>query len=230
MTKPGFRKGRPGGPRSGGAAETGDGFLSNSLFSQAQILHLMKNEFARARRHGIPLGCILMQVDRLAQLVDLHGVALRNAVRQAIGQLVRDKTRGADLLGATNDDRYLLVLPHTNLAQTRIVADRLHQFFQTLEIAVDGRELALSMSAGISACGDQQTMFFDSLMGQAEAALEYAVQSGGNQVASFGEAQLRGGGDGGEGPVGESRAPEGGSAQVGGRRSTDGENEVEDPR
>ena len=223
MTKPGFRKGRPGGPRSGGAAETGDGFLSNSLFSQAQILHLMKNEFARARRHGIPLGCILMQVDRLAQLVDLHGVALRNAVRQAIGQLVRDKTRGADLLGATNDDRYLLVLPHTNLAQTRIVADRLHQFFQTLEIAVDGRELALSMSAGISACGDQQTMFFDSLMGQAEAALEYAVQNGGNQVASFGEAHLRGGGDGGEGPLDPSKdVPEGGAGPAGGRRSTDG--------
>ena len=195
MTKPGFRKGRAGGPRSTGPAESGDGFLSSALFSQAQILHLMKNEFARARRHGIPLGCILLQVDRLAQLVDLHGVQLRAAVRQAIAQMVRDKTRGADLLGATNDDRYLLLLPHTNLAQTRIVAERLHQIFQTLEIAVEGRELALAMSVGISACGDQQTMFFDTLMAQAEAALDYAVRRGGNQVASFGEAQLRGDAD-----------------------------------
>lgn len=196
MTRPGFRKGRPGGPRTGGQQDQGDGFLSSALFSQAQILHLMKNEFARARRHEIPLGCVLMQVDRLAQLVDLHGVGLRTAVRQAMGSVVREKTRGADLLGATNDDRYLLVLPHTTLEQTRIVADRLRAVFCELAIAVDGRELALSLSAGISACGDQQTLFFDSLVGQAEAALEQAMQSGGNQVLSFGEAQLRASGDG----------------------------------
>jgi diguanylate cyclase (GGDEF)-like protein len=191
MTRPGFRKGRPAGARAGGTADSSDGFLSSALFSQAQILHLMKNEFARSRRHGIPLGCVLLQVDRLTQLVDLHGAALRHAVRNAIGQMVRDKTRGADLLGATNDDCYLLVLPHTNLPQTRVVAERLHQVFQGLEIAVDGRELALTLSVGISACADQQTMFFDTLMAQAEAALDYAMQNGGNQVISFGELQLR---------------------------------------
>jgi len=199
MTRPGFRKGRPGGPRTGVPKDQGDGFLSSALFSQAQILNLMKNEFARARRHGIPLGCVLMQVDRLLQLVDLHGVGLRNAVREAVGNVVREKTRGADLLGATNDDRYLLVLPHTDLEQTRVVADRIRVVFGELHVAVDGRELALSLSAGISACVDKQTMFFDSLVAQAEAALECAMQSGGNQVVSFGEAQLRGGGDPAEG-------------------------------
>lgn len=191
MTRPGFRKGRPGGAPAPGGRDGGDGFLSSSLFSQAQILHLMKNEFARARRHGIPMGCIVLQVDRLPQLVDLYGAELRQAVRSAVARLVREKTRGSDLLGATNDDRYLLVLPHTDLAQTHIVADRLQQVFAGVEIAVDGRPLALTISAGVSACVDQKTMFFDTLLGQAEAALEYAERAGGNQVVSFGERQLR---------------------------------------
>lgn len=193
MTRPGFRKGRPGGgPRSAGR-DTGDAFLSASLFSQAQILHLMKNEFARARRHGMSLGCILLQVDRLVQLVDLHGAELRQAVRATIARLVREKTRGSDLLGATNDDRYLLVLPHTNLGQTRTVAERLHELFEGVEIAVDGRPLALSISIGVAACDDQKTLFFDTLLAQAEAALEWATSHGGNRVASFGETQLHGG-------------------------------------
>lgn len=191
MTRPGFRKGRPGGTKPKDANEGGEGFLSSSLFSQAQILHLMKNEFARTRRHGVPLACLLLQVDRLHQLVDLHGVELRTIVRQALAQLVRDKTRGSDLLGATNDDRYLLLLPHTNLTQGRLVADRLQQLFGQVEIAVDGRELALSLSVGVTACSDQSTLFFDTFLAQAEAALEYALTHGGNQVASFGEVQLR---------------------------------------
>lgn len=193
MTSPGFRKGRPGGGRA--KAADGDGFLSSSLFSQAQIMHLMKNEFARARRHGIPVGCVLIQVDRLPQLVDLHGASLRAAIRQAVAGMVREKTRGSDLLGATSDDRYILVLPHTDLPETRIVAERLHQVFNDVEVAVDGRSLALSLSIGITACADQKTLFFDSLLAQAEAALEFATRNGGDQVVSYGEVHLRQPGD-----------------------------------
>jgi diguanylate cyclase (GGDEF)-like protein len=154
-------------------------------------MHLMKNEFARARRHGMPVGCLLMQVDRLPQLVDLHGTALRAAVRGAISRLVREKTRGSDLLGAANDDRYLLLLPHADLSATRAVGERLHELFDEFDVAVDGRSLALSLSIGITACDDQKTLFFDSLIAQAEAALEFATQSGGDQVVSFGETHLR---------------------------------------
>lgn len=199
MTRPGFRKGRPG----GGRAPAGDGFLSSSLFSQAQILHLMKNEFARARRHGIPMGIVLLQVDRLAQLADLHGASLRLSVRQAVARLVRDKTRGSDLLGTTNEDRYLLVMPHTDLGQARIVADRLHQAFQEAHVTVDGTALPLSVSVGLTACDDQGTLFFDSLLAQAETALEYASQRGGSQVASFGETQLRESGGHDSSPLGD---------------------------
>lgn len=163
----------------------GEGFLSNSLFSQAQILHLMKNEFARARRHGIAMGCLVLQVDRMAQLVDLYGAELRTAVRTEVARLVREKTRGSDLLGTTNDDRYLLVLPHTTLPNTRLVAERLLTQFAGLQVSVDGRPLALSLSIGVAACDDQKTLFFDSLLAQAEAAAEHAARTGGNQVVAF---------------------------------------------
>lgn len=196
MTRPGFRKGRPAGARA--ASDGSDGFLSSSLFSQAQILHLMKNEFARARRHGIPIGCVLLQVDRLAPLVDLHGVSLRDAVRETLASVVRQKTRGSDLLGAANDDRYLLLLPHTDGAQTRIVAQRLHHVFGDAEVTVDGRPLALTLSVGFTACEDQKTLFFDTMLAQAEAAIDFATARGGNQVVAFGEVPLRGAPEGGD--------------------------------
>ena len=134
------------------------------MFSQAQILHLMKNEFARARRHGIPMGVVLLQVDRLAQLSDLHGAGLRQSVKQAVARLVKYKTRGSDLLGTTNDDCYLLVMPHTYQRQTRIVAERLNQLFSEVDVSVDGTALQLTVSVGLTSCDDQGTLFFDSLL------------------------------------------------------------------
>lgn len=193
MSKPGFRKARPAGGKSAGGREGGDGFVSSSMFSQAQILHLMKTEFARSRRHGFPLGCLLLQVDRMTQLVDLYGVDLRLNLREALSRLVREKTRGADMLGIVNEDRYLLVLPHTNIEQTRVVAERLHTMFREYELVADGRLLDLTLSIGVTATGESQAMFFDTLVGQAEAALDFALQRGGNRIASFGETQLLGG-------------------------------------
>lgn len=198
MTKPGFRKTRPVGQRAMGGRDADEGFLSGSLFSQAQILHLMKNEFARSRRYGLPLGCIVLQVDRLPQLVDLYGAELRHGVRAAMAALVRDKTRGSDLLGTTNDDRYLLVLPHTDLPGTRLVAERLHEAFGGLEVEADGKPLALTVSIGVSSVVDHKAMFFDTLLGQAESALEDAARAGGDLVRSFGETQLRDATDGAE--------------------------------
>jgi diguanylate cyclase (GGDEF)-like protein len=188
MSRPGFRKGRAGGGKAGPGRD--DGFVSNSLFSQAQILHLMRTEFARARRHGLPLACLLLQVDRMAQLVDLYGVDLRNSVREALNRLVRERTRGSDMIGMVNEDRYLLLLPHTDVDQCRTVAERLRTLFTDYEVSIDGRPLDLSLSIGIAATGDSQAMFFDTLVGQAEAALDFAIQHGGNRLASFGETQL----------------------------------------
>lgn len=192
MTTPGFRKGRSSGGRSASDRDGGDGFISGSMFSQAQILHLMKAEFARARRHGLSLGCLLLQVDRIPQLVDLYGAELRQTLRQTLIQIVREHTRGADLIGMVKEDRYMLVLPHTNVEQARVVADRLHGIFRKDEVAVGGRPLDLTLSVGISATGQSEAMFFDTLVSQAEAALEFATERGGNRVLSFGETQLLG--------------------------------------
>jgi GGDEF domain-containing protein len=169
----GFRRGPSGGGKGGAAREGSEGFVSGSLFSKAQILHLMRTEFARARRQRLPLGCLCLQVDRMPQLVDAHGPGLRAVVREALARLVREKTRGYDTLGMVSEDRYLLLLPHTDIEQTRKVGMRLRALF-----------------VGASAIGDQQTMFFDTMVNQSEAALDWALRHGGDRAVSFAEAQL----------------------------------------
>lgn len=194
MSKPGFRKSRSSSARSTAGGDS-DNYLGSSLFSQAQILHLMKTEFARARRYGAALSCVVLQVDRLPQLVDLYGSQLRIAVRQTLADLIRRKTRGSDLLGVANEDRMLMLLPETPIDGARLVVERLRRGFADVEVVVDGKPLALTLSGGISAMQGKETMFFDSLLAQAEAAVERAEQLGGDQVLSFGECTLQGGAD-----------------------------------
>ena len=84
MAKPEFRKGsaRGAGSSSLPGRFAGLGEVAGSPFSQAQILHLIKTEFSRARRYEHPIACILIQVDRLTALVDVHGRQLREVPPQ----------------------------------------------------------------------------------------------------------------------------------------------------
>lgn len=181
---------RGGGKLSGQFSSSGP--VTGSPFSQAQILHLMKTEFARARRYGFPVTCMLIRVDRLDSLVDLHGAALRDAVRQELGRLVQDKTRGADHLGLASEDRYLIVLPHASGEEGLLVGERLREAFQDLEIRVGANVLALQLSVGVASSDDQATLFFDSLLARAEAALENSSRGGGNAACLYQKDQISG--------------------------------------
>jgi len=181
--KPSFRNtSRGGGPRGGAAAP---GAVWGSPFSQAQILHLMKTEFARARRHGLPLAVGVFAVDRLRALVDLYGTELRDAVREAVGKLLVEGTRSSDCVGVVNDDRFVLLMPHTDAAQAMVVAERMRARFAELTIRARGQELALALSSGVATNADKETLFFETLLSQAEVALEWARRAGGNQVVAF---------------------------------------------
>lgn len=187
MANPEFRKSSS---RSSGGSSLSSRFASpeavaGSPFTQAQILHLMKTEFARGRRYGFPVSCIVIQVDRLTQLVDLHGARLRDVVRRELSRLVSTKTRGADHLGLVSDDRYLLVLPHADEEAAIRVGERIWEAFGMLEVDVAGTILSVNVSVGIASSDDQQTMFFDTILSQAEAALGWAVDAGGNQTVVF---------------------------------------------
>lgn len=171
----------------GGSAKRqfGTGHTGSAPFSQAQIIHLMKTEFARGRRYGFPVSCILIQVDRLRALVDIHGTDLEAAVRTELGRLVANRTRGADQLGLVSDDRYLLVLPHASEAAAVTVAERLRRDFGELEVKSRGSVLALSLSLGVASCDDQDTLFFDTMLSRAEAAMTWAGEAGGDCVEVF---------------------------------------------
>jgi diguanylate cyclase (GGDEF)-like protein len=183
VSRPSFRNTSRGGATRGASASSGA--VWGSPFSHAQILHLMKSEFARSRRHGLPLTVVVCEVDRLRPLVDLHGAELREAVREALGKLMVEGTRSSDYVGTASDDRFMLLLPHTELDAALAVAERLRQRFSELDITVRGQALALSMSCGVTDNSDKETLFFDTMLSQAEVALDWARHARGNQAVAF---------------------------------------------
>lgn len=155
-----------------------------SLFSLAQIQHLMRVEFNRAQRYGYPIACLMLGIDRIGPLRDMHGYETKEEVVGAVADLLRSATRGSDFLGRFADDRLLAVVPHTNMAGVEVMARRLCAGAHKLRFGGDGRVLTITISIGASCQepGGEGTPYFDALLGSAEDALIEAQNSGGDRV------------------------------------------------
>ena len=156
--------------------------LDTGLFSYTQILHLLKIEFSRARRYQYQLSCILLEIDRLGALGDLHGADVRDRVEGAVADLLNRHSRSCDFVGRLGE-RFVVVLPHTDAKGAHLLAQRLHDRVSELDVRVDDRPLRVSASVGVSTQDGDESIFFDTVLKQAESALGEVLSRGGDSVA-----------------------------------------------
>ena len=159
-----------------------DSFSSEAgLFSYAQILHLLKIEFSRARRYDYPLTCSLFQIDRLDNLKDLYGYKIRDRIEEQVVGVVHQLSRTSDFLGKMGE-RMVLILPHTDAEGVRVLMSRVQERLQELSFEVDERPVQVTLSCGIATYRDRNSLFFDSVLKNAEASLDQVLVRGGNGI------------------------------------------------
>ena len=151
------------------------------VFSYAQILHLLKIEFARARRYQYQLSCVLVEIDRLGSLGDLHGSAVRDQLDRSVTDLLNRYSRSCDFVGRLGE-RFVIVLPHTEAKGAELLAHRLHDRIAGLDVRIDGRLLRVSASIAVATHDGDDSIFFDAVLKRAETALQAAVARGGDTV------------------------------------------------
>ena len=152
-----------------------------TLFSLAQIQHLMRVEFNRAQRYGYPIGCMMVSIDRLGYLRDLYGYSVKEVILDRVIELLKTETRSSDFLGRLPDDRLLAVVPHTGAEGMTVLADRLLTGARGLEFQAGDRTLGVTLSIGFSYSQGDDTMFFDALLESADDALADAQAQGGDR-------------------------------------------------
>ncbi|TDJ65933.1 MAG: GGDEF domain-containing protein [Planctomycetota bacterium] len=151
----------------------------SSLFSLAQIQHLMRVEFNRAQRYDYPIVCMMIAVDRLGHLRDLYGYEAKEEILSSVVSLLKAETRGSDFLGRMADDRLLAVIPHTPPEGAIVLAGRLLEGVSRIDFSSEGRTIQVTLSIGSSNNEGGETLFFDAMLLAAEDALGEAVAAGG---------------------------------------------------
>lgn len=148
------------------------------------------SEVARAVRTRTPLALVLIDVDHFKLVNDLHGHLVGDKALRAIARTFKIFLRDYDLAGRFGGEEFALLLPQTNAADARQIAERVRVHIAEMPISVSdepGAEtLQVTVSIGVAALGTTWERTTGSqltdLLAGADRALYQAKNAGRNHV------------------------------------------------
>ena len=96
-------------------------------FNRGYMDQSLEGEINRVERHGGALAAILLDVDHFKQVNDRYGHKVGDQVLQGITRLIHDELRTSDYLGRFGGEEFLIVLPETDVAGARRLAERVRR-------------------------------------------------------------------------------------------------------
>lgn len=147
-----------------------------------------QREWRRVRRSNKGLGILMIDLDHFKAINDTYGHPAGDAVLKNTATTIKKTLlRAGDSVARYGGEEFVVLLPHTNIAGTRAVAQRILDHVASQRITIDATtELSVTCSIGLAWAPPEDTEASppDELLKQADAALYRAKAAGRNQVCS----------------------------------------------
>lgn len=138
-------------------------------------------EVIRAKRLGVPLSIMIIDLDNFKKVNDTYGHPYGDDVLKELGQFLGTSRRATDLVNRYGGEEFTIILPSTDLTATCKIAQQLVEKFRKIKfITPDGEDLYLTISVGATELLLTETS--DDLLKRADANLYIAKNSGRNCV------------------------------------------------
>ncbi len=153
------------------------------LRNRRYFMESANQELDRARRYQTPLALLLLDADYFKAINDRYGHQVGDQALQALASIGRRLLREVDLFARIGGEEFAILLPQTDHAAARNVAERLRQAIIDQPVITEDGPLRLTISLGLSSLSSA-TVNLDELFRRADTALYQAKQNGRNRVES----------------------------------------------
>lgn len=153
------------------------------LYNRRYLEETMQREELRARREGVPVSLVMVDLDRFKALNDEHGHQAGDLVLKRVGGELAHGIRGEDIACRYGGEEFTLVLPGATLDDAVARAERLRAAVESLGIPAGGQELRVTASFGVANFPSHGNDW-QRVLELADAALYQAKREGRNRVVA----------------------------------------------
>ena len=155
-----------------------------NLYNRRFMSSRFERELNRAVRYNHTISILMIDVDQLKTINDTLGHLAGDKALKQIATALIAACRNTDIVGRFGGDEFLVVLPETDLMQTKIVANRILSQVSNLEVfdpAMVKRAIKPSVSLGIASY-DGCNRGYKDLIQLADNNMYIAKRLGGNKI------------------------------------------------
>lgn len=147
------------------------------LFNHRFIIETLRLELRRAHRYATRLSIVMLDIDFFKKINDRFGHSAGDRVLIGVSDSIASSLRNIDFAGRYGGEEFLVILPQTDLAGARIVAERIRENIEHLR--VPGHPEAVTISGGIAEYSGQTA---EKLVEEADDCLYQAKREGRNRI------------------------------------------------
>jgi diguanylate cyclase (GGDEF)-like protein len=155
------------------------------LRNRRRFQRRLEKEFERAKRYGIPLSLLLIDVDGLKDVNDRYGHRAGDAALRKAAEAIRETARNTDIGARWGGDEFALLAPSTERDDAVRLAERVRNI--TALGLPQGGLPATTVSVGLATFDPERPLAAaEDLVRAADVALYLAKTSGRNRVTAGG--------------------------------------------
>ncbi|MGK0445755.1 MAG: diguanylate cyclase (GGDEF)-like protein [Bermanella sp.] len=140
----------------------------------------LTREMELSKRLNYDLSVLMIDLDHFKRINDGYGHLVGDEVLKAVVTQIKDCIRQTDICFRYGGEEFVVLLNNANIANARLIAERIRMTVSDLCIATDKGLLQVTLSTGLAMLKDDDSC--NDLLKRADSALYQAKQSGRNKV------------------------------------------------
>lgn len=160
------------------------------VFNRSYLVESIDKSLAYARRHNVPVGLLIFDIDFFKRVNDTHGHLAGDAVLQQIARAVRATLRTEDVLARYGGEEFCVLCPGTHSQGALLLAERVRRIVEGQRVTLsDGTKIGVTVSIGVATFPEVRSITSTEFLAAADSALFQAKEAGRNRVVSANESE-----------------------------------------
>lgn len=156
--------------------------VKTQLYNHAFFMKRLEEELAIVRRYESQIGLIILDVDHFKIFNDTYGHMAGDVVLNNIARVLEKSIRKGDIPARFGGEEFVVLLLRSSREDSIAVAERIRRAVEEAVVEYSGKNLAVTVSIGVSYANPDNPVSSGDLIKRADAALYQAKKAGRNRV------------------------------------------------
>lgn len=131
------------------------------VYNRRTLLKLLQEKMAI--RKFRPLSLIFFDIDHFKIFNDTYGHQAGDMVLEKVGHIAKNSLRNYDIAGRYGGEEFLVILQDTDIERASIVAEKLRQNIERIDLEHKQRKLSITASFGVASLTDHESYIANEL-------------------------------------------------------------------